>query len=140
LETAHEKLQSANEELETTNEELQSTNEELETTNEELQSTNEELETMNEELQSTNEELQTINIELRERSEELIRANAFLNSILTGLRVGVVVVDRQLKVLEWNRRMEDMWGLRTNEVLGRSILDLDIGLQIAPVSLQTFLV
>jgi len=140
LETTHEELQSANEELETTNEELQSTNEELETTNEELQSTNEELETMNEELQSTNEELQTINIELRERSEDLIGVNAFLNSILTGLRAGVVVVDRQLKVLEWNRRMEDLWGLRSNEAVGKSILDLDIGLQIAPLSLETFLV
>jgi two-component system CheB/CheR fusion protein len=140
LETVHEELQSANEELETTNEELQSTNEELETTNEELQSTNEELETMNEELQSTNEELQTINVELRERSEELKTANVFLNSILTGLRAGVVVVDRQLRVLEWNRRMEDLWGLRMDEVLGKSILDLDIGLQIAPLSLQTFLI
>jgi two-component system CheB/CheR fusion protein len=140
LETAHEELQSTNEELETTNEELQSTNEELETTNEELQSTNEELETMNEELQSTNEELQTINTELRERSEDLVSANAFLNSILTGLRAGVMVVDRELKVLEWNHRMEDLWGLRSNEVLGKSVVDLDIGMQIAPLSLDTFLV
>jgi two-component system CheB/CheR fusion protein len=139
LETTHEELQSANEELETTNEELQSTNEELETTNEEMQSTNEELETMNEELQSTNEELQTINTELHERSEELITANAFLNSIMTGLRAGVVVVDRQLEVLVWNRQMEDMWGLRDSEVVGKSILELDIGLQISRLSLQTFL-
>ena len=139
LETTQEELQSSNEELETTNEELQSTNEELETTNEELQSTNEELETMNEELQSTNEELQTINTELRERSEELVNANIFLNSILTGLRAGVVVVNRQLEVLEWNRRMEDLWGLRTSEVLGKSILELDFGLKIPFLSLQTFL-
>ena len=128
LETAYEELQSTNEELETTNEELQSTVEELETTNEELQSTNEELETMNEELQSTNEELQTINEELRERSDDLNRANGFLESILTGVRAGVVVLDRELRVLAWNHRAEDLWGLRSDEVKGQNFLNLDIGL------------
>jgi two-component system CheB/CheR fusion protein len=128
LETAYEELQSTNEELETTNEELQSTVEELETTNEELQSTNEELETMNEELQSTNEELQTINAEMRERSDDLNRANGFLESILEGVRSGVVVLDRELHVLAWNHRAEDLWGLRAAEVKGQNFLNLDIGL------------
>jgi two-component system, chemotaxis family, CheB/CheR fusion protein len=128
LETAYEELQSTNEELETTNEELQSTVEELETTNEELQSTNEELETMNEELQSSNEELQTMNEELRDRSEDLNRANGFLESILTGVRSGVVVLDRELHVIAWNYRAEDLWGLRSDEVRGQNFLNLDIGL------------
>lgn len=130
LETAYEELQSTNEELETTNEELQSTVEELETTNEELQSTNEELETMNEELQSTNEELQTINQELHLRSVELKQASAFMESILTSLRSGATVLDRDLKVLIWNRRAEDLWGLRTDEVPQKSFLNLDIGLPV----------
>jgi two-component system CheB/CheR fusion protein len=130
LETALEELQSTNEELETTNEELQSTVEELETTNEELQSTNEELETMNEELQSTNEELQTINQEAKGRSEELTDLNAFLESILTSLRGGVVMLDRDLQIHKWNRRAEDMWGLRPEEVLRRNFLNLDIGLPV----------
>ena len=128
LETAYEELQSTNEELETTNEELQSTVEELETTNEELQSTNEELETMNEELQSTNEELQTINQELRLRGEELNRVNSFLESILTSLRAGVVVLDLGLQILIWNRRSEELWGLRADEVFLRHLMSLDIGL------------
>jgi two-component system CheB/CheR fusion protein len=128
LETAYEELQSTNEELETTNEELQSTVEELETTNEELQSTNEGLETMNEELQSTNEELQTINEELRQRSDDYNRANSFLESILTGVRTGVIVVDRELHVLAWNNRSEDLWGLRTQEVKAQNFLNLDIGI------------
>jgi two-component system CheB/CheR fusion protein len=128
LETALEELQSTNEELETTNEELQSTVEELETTNEELQSTNEELETMNEELQSTNEELQTINEESKERSDELSELNAFLESIFTGLRGGVAVVDRDLQVRKWNSRAEDMWGLRSDEAIQKNFLNLDIGL------------
>src|SRR5256714_1408678 len=128
LETAYEELQSTNEELETTNEELQSTNEELETTNEELQSTNEELETMNEELQSSNEELETVNEELRQRTEEVDRTNSFLGSILASLRAGVIVLDRILKVAVWNRRAEDLWGLRSEEVLGQPFLGLDMGL------------
>lgn len=130
LETAYEEVQSTNEELQTTNEELQSTVEELETTNEELQSTNEELETMNEELQSANEELETINDELRRRSNDLNRANLFLESILGSLRDGVIVVDDQLAVLAWNYQSEDLWGLRADEVHGKHLLNLDIGLPI----------
>jgi two-component system CheB/CheR fusion protein len=130
IQTANEELQSSNEELETTNEELQSSNEELETTNEELQSTNEELETMNEELQSTNEELQTVNEELRQRTDEMNQLNAFLESVLGGMRAAAVVVNQNLDVLVWNRRAEDLWGLRADEVQGRSLLNLDIGLPV----------
>jgi two-component system CheB/CheR fusion protein len=125
-----EELERSKNELETAYEELQSSNEELETTNEELQSSNEELETTNEELQSTNEELETTNTELRMRSDELNTANAFLASILSGLEMGVVVVDPQLQVLAWNHRAEDMWGLRANEVHGRHLMNLDIGLPV----------
>ena len=128
LETAYEELQSTNEELETTNEELQSTVEELETTNEELQSTNEELETMNEELQSTNEELQTMNDELRQRGEDLDTSNAFLQAVLASLEGGVAVVDPELRVLAWNPQAEELWGLREEEVEGKHLLNLDIGL------------
>jgi two-component system CheB/CheR fusion protein len=130
LESAYEELQSTNEELETTNEELQSTVEELETTNEELQSTNEELETMNEELQSSNEELQTINDELRDRTSELNEVSTYMESILTGLRGAVVVVDRDLHVRVWSRHAEELWGLRANEVADQHLLDLDIGLPV----------
>jgi two-component system CheB/CheR fusion protein len=131
LEAAYEELQSTNEELETTNEELQSTVEELETTNEELQSTNEELETMNEELQSTNDELQTINDALRERSNELDDLNDFLESILTSISAGVVVVDPEMRVLVWNHGAEELWGLRRDEANGEHLLNLDIGLPVA---------
>jgi two-component system, chemotaxis family, CheB/CheR fusion protein len=130
LETAYEELQSTNEELETTNEELQSTVEELETTNEELQSTNEELETMNEEIQSTNEELQTMNDELRQGGADLSAANSFLESVLTSLNGGVAVVDRELRLLAWNRKAEELWGLRPDEATGRHLLNLDIGLPV----------
>jgi two-component system CheB/CheR fusion protein len=131
LETAYEELQSTNEELETTNEELQSTVEELETTNEELQSTNEELETMNEELQSTNDELHTINDTLRECTAELDDARFFAASLVNSIRIGLVVVDREMRVTAWNRGCENMWGLRTEEVVGNSFSELDIGIPVA---------
>ena len=128
VETAYEELQSSNEELETTNEELQSTVEELETTNEELQSSNEELETMNEELESTNAELQTINTDLRARGDEIATLNALLEAITGNIEVGAVVLDANMRVQVWNERAADMWGLRSDEVLGRSFYALDMGL------------
>jgi two-component system, chemotaxis family, CheB/CheR fusion protein len=133
LETAYEELQSANEELETTNEELQSTIEELQTTNEELQSTNEEMETMNEELQSTNAELHTANETLSLRTSEARQASSFLQSILASVKVGVVVVDPDLKVLLWNEQAQELWGLRADEVVGHALPGLDIGLPVSEV-------
>ncbi|MFL5560930.1 MAG: CheR family methyltransferase, partial [Gemmatimonadaceae bacterium] len=130
LEVSYEELQSTNEEMETTNEELQATIEELETTNEELQSTNEELETMNEELQSTNEELHAVNDESQRRSDELNQLNAFLESVFASLGGAVIVVDPELKVIVWNDRAEDLWGLRSSEVEGTHFLNLDIGLPV----------
>jgi two-component system, chemotaxis family, CheB/CheR fusion protein len=133
LEAAYEELQSTNEELETTNEELQSTVEELETTNEELQSTNEELETMNEELQSTNDELHTINGALHERSVELDNAQTFLDSLVNSLPLGIVVVDREMRVAVWNRGSEQLWGLRADETAGEIFTSLDMGLPLDTV-------
>ncbi|MCR5978356.1 PAS domain S-box protein [Gordonia jinghuaiqii] len=128
LETAYEELQSTNEELETTNEELQSTVEELETTNEELQSTNEELETMNEELQSTNDELQAINSTLGERTVELSDAREFFDSIINSAEIGIIVVDRDMRITVWNLASEEMWGVSAAETTGQPLLGLDIGL------------
>jgi two-component system CheB/CheR fusion protein len=134
LEAAYEELQSTNEELETTNEELQSTVEELETTNEELQSTNEELETMNEELHSMNEELQSSNEELQRSSNNLNEVNAFLEGVFATLRGGVAVLDRQHMVLVWNAGAEELWGVRSAEVVGTSFFTLDIGLPVTQLA------
>ena len=131
LETASEELQATNEELETTNEELQSTVEELETTNEELQSSNEELETMNEELESTNTELETINTELQQRGMQLDHINVFMEDILANVQTGVAVLDKDLRVQVWNKRSEDLWGVRASETVGQPLLGLDIGLPVS---------
>jgi two-component system, chemotaxis family, CheB/CheR fusion protein len=130
VQTSNEELQATNEELETANEELQSTVEELQTTNEELQSTNEEMETVNEELQSTNHELQAVNEELRQQTFEADRTSLFLESILASVEVGVVVIDRDYRIMLWNEQAEELWGLRSGEVCGRSLLNLDTGLPV----------
>lgn len=97
---------------------------------EQLNQSKQELETTNEELQSANEELQTINDELRVRTSDLNQANAFLHSIFASLQMGVIVVDRQFNILTWNHQAENLWGLRSDEVIGRSFLGLDIGLPV----------
>lgn len=93
-----EALQATIEELETSNEELQSSNEELQSSNEELQSSNEELETSREELQSVNEELHTVNGELEHKVEELSRINDDMNNLLASTAIGMIFLDRDLKV------------------------------------------
>ena len=48
--------------------------------------------------------------------------------MLESLRSGVVVVDSELMVQAWNHRAADLWGLRSDEAVGRHLLNLDIGL------------
>jgi len=91
LQQTKENLQAVIEELETTNEEQQATNEELIASNEELQSTNEEL-------HSVNEELYTVNSEYQSKIEELTELNNDIDNLLRSTDIGVVFLDRQLKI------------------------------------------
>jgi len=83
---------------------------------------------MNEELQSTNEELETMNDELNDRSVELNQANSFLGAVLGSLEAGVIVVSSDLLIQAWNKGARELWGLQEDEVLGKHLLNLDIGL------------
>jgi two-component system CheB/CheR fusion protein len=107
--------------------------EELETTNEELQSSNEEMETMNEELQSANQELETVNEQLQHQTVRLDEVNEFLASVLSSLDRTIIVVDPALHIRVWNRHAEDLWGLRSYEVEGKSLVDLDVGFPIKEI-------
>jgi two-component system CheB/CheR fusion protein len=84
-------------------------------------------------LQSTNDELHTINDTLRERSTELDEARSFLSSLANSLKLGLAVVDREMRVVEWNRGCEELWGLRADETSGVLLTELDIGLPIDAV-------
>jgi two-component system, chemotaxis family, CheB/CheR fusion protein len=130
FESTAEQLQSANEELETTNEELQSAVEELETTNEELQASYEELETMNEELQSTNEELHAMNDVARTYTRDLDTVNHLLESIFLGLGGRVIVIDRELTIMYWNKGAEELWGISHDEAVRAPLTTLDFGLPV----------
>ena len=57
-----------------------------------------------------------------------ISSSAFLRSILGSIRAGVVVVDRELVVQLWSRRAEGLWGLRSDEAVGKHLLKLGLGL------------
>lgn len=136
LMSAYEELQSTNEELETTNEELQSTVAELETTNEELQSANEEMETMNAELLATNDELRTLNDQSVHSSDMPAELNAYADSVFGSLHIGVAVLDRDLTVRLWNNSAEELWGVRSEEVVHTPFLELDIGLPVDRLSTE----
>ena len=53
-----------------------------------------------------------------------------LEGILGGVRAGVVVLDGNLRVEAWNEAATDLWGLRSEEVVGSPFLNLDIGLPV----------
>src|SRR3954462_7058753 len=71
-----------------------------------------------------------MNDELRQRGEDLNSSNAFLESVLSSMRGGVAVVDRELRLLAWNAQAEELWGIRGDEARGDHLLNLDIGLPV----------
>lgn len=98
LERTKQQLRTTIEEFETNREEMRAGHEELLSINEELKSTTEELETGKEELQSINEELFTTNAELKFKIDELGRANSDLLNLMAATDVGVIFLDRALRV------------------------------------------
>jgi two-component system CheB/CheR fusion protein len=85
---------------------------------------------MNEELQSMNDELQFSNEALRDHQEEVERLNRFMAAVLGSMHSGVAVVDADMRILAWNSRAEDLWGVRTDEAVGAHLMNLDIGLPV----------
>ena len=72
--------------------------------------------------------MQTLNDELRDRTLEVDRVNGFLQSILAGLELAVVVVDTDYRVQLWNGGAERLTGVRSFEAEGRPLLDLEVHL------------
>jgi two-component system, chemotaxis family, CheB/CheR fusion protein len=68
---------------------------------------------------------------LRERSIELDDAKAFLKAVVGSIRMGLIVVDRDMCIVVWNRGCEQMWGLRSDETEGAPLQSLDIGLPLS---------
>ncbi len=120
---AKENLRAMLEEQQISNEELKSTNEELQSTNEELQSTNEEMETSKEELQSVNEELVTVNSELQNKIEQMAGMQDDMKNLLDNLQLGVIFLDRQLRIRRFTREATKVYRLLAGDV-GRPLSDI----------------
>lgn len=123
ISTLEEQLASTRETLQNTIEELETANEELQSTNEELMSSNEELQSSNEELHSVNEELYTVNSEYQGKITELSKANKDIDFLLKNSRIGMVFLDRQLRIRRFNQNISAVISLLPHDV-GRPLTDL----------------
>lgn len=69
-------------------------------------------------------------IEERERLEiaalgrEVQTRERFIRGVVESIRDGVVVVDREGRVVTWNRAMEERYGVAAEEVAGRPLFDI----------------
>ncbi|MFW7380875.1 MAG: CheR family methyltransferase [Oligoflexus sp.] len=118
-----EQLNITKESLQSTIEELETTNEELQSTNEELMSSNEELHSSNEELHSVNEELYTVNSEYQAKIEELTTANNDLDFLLRSINLGMIFLDKKLKIRRYNEDVKKFINLMSHDI-GRPITDI----------------
>ncbi len=127
-------LQRMREYVQSTVEDLATTNEELRSANEELQSANEELETSREELQSVNEELVTLNGEHEAQIEELTRVRNDLRNAFTQLDIGIIFLDRNLCIRQFNAAATRISSLRAVDVgrpLDEIVAKIDYGGMVA---------
>ena len=135
LESAQEALQATVDDLTGSNEELQALNEELQASTEELQATSEEAQASNEELEAANEELTTLNQELQARSVDLVKANTDLENIQASLTSGLVIVDRDLRVLRYSALAVRVFSL-IDEDIGRPLPAMGASARSNPFGVQ----
>ena len=62
--------------------------------------------------------------QLRVKADELDRMREFSENILESLNDGLAVVNREDKVLRWNRRLEELYGIRHEDAIGCSISEI----------------
>jgi two-component system, chemotaxis family, CheB/CheR fusion protein len=120
LHRTRERLRTTVEQYEVSLEDTRASNEELRVINDELRYASSELETSKEELQSVNEELSVLNQELRWKIDELIRTNSDLQNLMTSTEIGVVFLDRQLRIQRFTPRAQDVFNLIASD-LGRPL-------------------
>ncbi|WP_147125069.1 CheR family methyltransferase [Shimia ponticola] len=121
--TVDERLARLNAELERERDRRRAVAEEADTANEELKSSNEEMLSMNEELQSANEELTTANQELKEKIDQLTSAHAEIANFVSSSPVGIVMVDKELRIRRTTDYARDFIGVRSSDY-GRLISEL----------------
>jgi len=112
------------EEQETAHEKLQSYNEELLSAGEEQQSLNEELETSKEELQSINEEIIIVNKELVDRNEQLNSARLYTEAIVDTIRDPLLIIDQDMRIKRASRSFYVRFSLNEKEVEGKLLYEI----------------
>jgi PAS domain S-box-containing protein len=59
--------------------------------------------------------------QLHVKADELARLREYSENILESLNDGLLVVDRNDRIVRWNRRLEELYGLRHEEAHGRHL-------------------
>jgi two-component system NtrC family sensor kinase len=59
--------------------------------------------------------------QLRMKADELERMREFSENILESLNDGLAVVNRDDRIVRWNRRLEELYGVRHEEAVGRRL-------------------
>jgi two-component system NtrC family sensor kinase len=59
--------------------------------------------------------------ELRVKADELQRLREFSENILESLNDGLAVVNRDDRIIRWNRRLEELYGIRHEEAVSRRL-------------------
>jgi len=59
--------------------------------------------------------------QLRTKADELERMRQFSENILESLNDGLAVLDQDGRVVRWNRPMEELYGVRHEDVVGRAL-------------------
>ena len=62
--------------------------------------------------------------QLHVKADELQRMREFSENILESLNDGLVVVNRDSRVVRWNRRLEELYGVRHEDAVGHRLYDL----------------
>lgn len=66
-----------------------------------------------------------LDITERKKAEfEIEEKSLFFNSVISNLQEGVIVYDMDMKVILWNKRMEEVTGKRSSEVVGCDVYNL----------------
>ena len=62
--------------------------------------------------------------QLTMKADELERMREFSENILESLNDGLAVVNRDNRVVRWNRRLEELYGVRHEDAVGKRLYDL----------------
>ena len=95
---------------------------ELEEMNAKLEEMNAELEEVNAEHEETNAQLEEEILERSLAEEALQKSEERYRGIYENSPLAIVLLDREFKIVDWNKRAEELFGWTKDEVLGRPII------------------